>query len=61
MIKYFNCFLLVNISGHDKFYDPALLMSPFLMNSYAAAAAYAANAANVRTDFYILTIIYING
>jgi hypothetical protein len=31
-------------AGHEKFYDPALLMAPYLMNSYAhAAAAYAAN------------------
>ena len=49
MIKCFKYVFFFIISGHDKFYDPALLMSPFLMNSYAAAAAYAANAANVST------------
>ena len=52
IIKCFKFVFFFNISGHDKFYDPALLMAPYLMNSYAAAAAYAANAANVSTDFY---------
>ena len=43
MILYHNMINNFNIfSGPDKFYDPALLMAPYLMNSYAVAA-YAAN------------------
>ena len=48
--------LQILISGHERFYNPELLMPSFLMSSYAqAAAAYAVrvDVVNNNNNIYI--------